>query len=109
MLGLASFSYKVGATFYATCTYRDPLRVPVDLNAAQIAVSSSLVSPNGDRIDLSVTLLDQVQSPGGFTVRTPTDGFVVGTWVWDIRYVDVNGFVTFTDTISISFQSPVTQ
>lgn len=100
---------KVGDTIASDAVYKDANDDPVDLTAAGITVTSSVLSPDGrTRHELTVTLANQSTDPGKYTVTGDTSEWTPGKgWRWDVRYTDASGSSWSTETQIIDLSERV--
>ena len=94
-MALPTINY--GDTFVATCVYQNASGAAVNLTTAGITPSAIISDPDGIATvgtgSVVVTLLDQVATPGGFTITSDSSTWdnVIGTWSLLIRYTNAAG------------------
>lgn len=105
---MSKVSLKVGDSISVVGTYKDNAGTPVDLDAAGITVTSSVLSPDGKtRHPLEVVPYDQSTDPGKFTIHGSTaDWEPHKGWLWDIRYTTADDSWS-SDSVTIDLAARV--
>lgn len=88
--------HRKGDTFIADCVYKDANGVPVDLNAANIDISSTIRFQN---VTFPLEILYKT-AIGEFQIKAQTHNWPVGTGFWDIRYVQ-NDIISSAETTRV--------
>lgn len=98
--------HKIGDTFIAHCYYRDADGDLVNLNTANITITSAVKALNAV-FDLDVIIQDQTTNLGMFTIKGQTHSWPLGSLLWDIQYVR-DDVIWSSETVKIKTQVDVT-
>lgn len=105
---MADFLFKRSATFLLTCQHQDAAGAPVALTG--ISATAELRDTQNNLVAM-LLVTDVPEQPGTYilTYEGDTSGWPLGLLRMDVKFLEADGTVSYTETVTAAVVDRVTQ